>query len=59
MDAKLAGAAVRLDVTVDRRHRASSLLVCGQAMAKRCRQLSDSIHRKIFLSMENNFSLPA
>jgi hypothetical protein len=59
MDAKLAGAAVRLDVTVDRRHRAPSPFIRGQAKAKPCRQSSDSIHHKIFLSMENNFSLPA
>jgi len=35
MNAKLAGAAARLDVTVNRRHRASSLLIIGgQATAR-------------------------
>jgi hypothetical protein len=59
MDAKFSGATVRLDVTVDRRHRVSSPFIRGQATAKpRCQSL-DSIHHKIFLSMENNFSLPA
>jgi hypothetical protein len=34
MNAKLTRAAARLDVTVNRRHRASSLVICGQATAK-------------------------
>jgi hypothetical protein len=34
MNAKLTRAAARLDVTVNRRHRASSLPICGQATAK-------------------------
>jgi hypothetical protein len=51
MNAQLARAAARLDVTVDRGHRASSPLIRRQARAKRLCQPSDSIHHKIFLSM--------
>ena len=59
MNAKFAGAPARLDVTVDRCHGALPRIVAWAAPKTQdmFAKSRDSIHHKIFLSMENNFSL--